>query len=546
MSLHDEAQRIQPHFFGHSHSSNAFSRLPSPRAAPCDLLLSLHGLITVVPSTTLREGWILVTADYMSGKYTTIYFAPISPRIELVVGEDTTSSEGSFLFPRELLRRRSRTLQERVKLHDGKAVPVPDTSVQTLTEFFIWSNRPDPHLEDRLTFPEVVDLGIFAWKYQISALSNQVTDKVRANLASGEWQLQAAIVDAIYQATEPGSPLREVVRAALGQLSRSVIAGEEWESTFRNNRDLGWDYLRAGDKEWARQDYLSGVCRFHNHDGITRQEGLCDGCPFAEADCYPDWGENTEQEFETSNSEMPSQPVNAAEEGFEESGIVAPEPVSASESGAAPDGQYPEPELTFDESMRVLEPMSEPESEPGPVPVSEPVPEPEPEPVSEPMPEPMSEPEPASEAEAAIEESTPEPASAETPVAEVPVEEVLLEVSKPVKVKGHPGAVEDVNGLGMNGHVDSEHTDEALEEADGTETPHVNGARAGSLAEEESLYPDSLSSDREILGAGPKVNGNMVDKGSVKAVVTAVPEAGNRKLSKNQRRKLAKKLNGGN
>ncbi|ETI20634.1 hypothetical protein G647_06976 [Cladophialophora carrionii CBS 160.54] len=461
-----------------------------------------------------------------------------SPRIELVVGEDTTSSEGSFLFPRELLRRRSRTLQEHVKLHDGKAVPVPDTSVQTLTEFFIWSNRPDPHLEDRLSFPEVVNLGIFAWKYQISALSNQVTDKVRANLASGEWQLQAAIVDAIYQATEPGSPLREVVRAALGQLSRSVIAGQEWESTFRNNRDLGWDYLRAGDKEWARQDYLSGVCRFHNHDGIKRQEGLCDGCPFAEADCYPDWGENTEQDFETSNREMPSQPEHPAEEGFEEPGIVAPEPVSASEPVPAPDEPCPEPEPTFDEPMPEPEPV--PELEPEPIP--EPVPELEPEPV----PEPVSEPEPASEAEAAIEESTPEPAFAETPVAEVPVEEVLLEESKPVKVNGHLGTVEDVNGLGMNGHVDSEHPEEVLEEADGTETPHVNGARAGSLAEEESLYPDSLSSDREILGAVPQVNGKMVDKGSVKAVVTAVPEAGNRKLSKNQRRKLAKKLSGGN
>ncbi|EXJ55087.1 hypothetical protein A1O7_08012 [Cladophialophora yegresii CBS 114405] len=461
-----------------------------------------------MPSTALCEEWILITAGYTWCQ---------SPRIELVSGEDTTSSEGSILFPRELLRRRSRTFRKRIALHDEKEISLPDTSVQTLTEFFIWSNRPDPHLEDRLSFPEVVHLGIFAWEYQISALSNQVTDKVRENLASGEWQLQAAIVDAVYQATEPNSPLREVVRSALGQLSRSVIAGEEWESTFRNNRDLGWDYLRAGDKEWARQDYLSGVCRFHNHDGIKRQEGLCDGCPFAEADCYPDWEESVGQEFEKSEHELPSQPENAAEVAVEEPGIGAPEAVS-------------EPEPIFEE------PMPEPEPEPT---FDERLPEPEPEPIFD---ERLPEPEPILEESMPEPESETEPAVAEPPVGEIPIEGVPVEEAKPVKVDGNSEAVEEANGVRMNGHVESEDAEEVLEDADGTETPHANGVRAGSLAEEESLYPESLSSDRENPVAIPQVNGTMAAKGNVKAVVTEVPEGGNRKLSKNQKKKMAKRL----
>ncbi|KIW63531.1 hypothetical protein PV04_08525 [Phialophora macrospora] len=410
-----------------------------------------------------------------------------SPRVELVVGDETISNEGSFLFPQELLRRRSRTLQERIELHNGKAISLSDTAVPTLTEFFIWSNRPDPHLEDRLNFTEVVDLGIFAWKYQISALSNQVTDKVRANLASGEWELQATIVNDIYQATEPDSPLRGVVRAALGQLSRTVIAGEEWEKTFRNNRDLGWDYLRAGDKEWVRQDYLSGVCRFHNHDGIKRQEGLCDGCPFAEADCYPDWEENIkqEQEFEKSEHEKPSPPDDATEVVAEAAAVEEPEPSAT------------EPEPTVGES------------------------------------EPDTVPEPAFEEAAAEEVAYVAETVEDTTHEEAVVEESPLEPQEPEKFNG-------VDGLNMNGHVKSEDAEEAHEEADGSETPHVNGARAASVA--DSVYPESLSSDRENIAPIPAVNGNRAENNSVKATGTAVLEAGRGKLSKNQKRKMAKRL----
>jgi hypothetical protein len=382
-----------------------------------------------------------------------------------------------------------------------------------LTEFFIWSHRPDPHLEDRLSFTEVVDLGIFAWKYQISALSNQVTDKMRANLASGEWQLQATIVDAIYQATETDSPLRGVVRAALGQLSRTVIAGQEWEKTFRNNRDLGWDYLRAGDKEWVRQDYLSGVCRFHNHDGIKRQEGLCDGCPFAEADCYPDWEENTEQEqnFDKSDHEKPSPVDDAAEIVHGEAAVEEPEPAVEEVEPA-----FAEAEPAVEEAEPAVE-----EAEPA-VEEAEPA---------------VEEAEPAvEEVELAFQEAAAEVAAyEEAAVEELSVEESSLEPPHPEKVNGN-----SANGLDRNGHVESEDAEEAHEEADGSETPHVNGARPGSV--DESLYPDSMSSDRENLVAIPPVNGNLAEKSSVKATVTAVQEAGNRKLSKNQKKKIAKRL----
>ena len=207
------------------------------------------------------------------------------------VGIDDTADKSVFRIPRDFLRRRSSTFRQELAEHDAQIIVLPDTSAPTMTEFFIWNFTPKPQLEDRLSFDEVVQLGVFAWKYQISALSNQVTDSIRAHVASGEWSLQATTVDIVYKAVPADSTLREVIRTALGQLPLSSIDGEEWERTFKDNPDLGWDTFKASKKEWSAREYLSDVCRFHNHEGIERQEGLCDGCPYAENDCYPIWEE---------------------------------------------------------------------------------------------------------------------------------------------------------------------------------------------------------------------------------------------------------------
>jgi len=175
-------------------------------------------------------------------------------------------------------------------------IQLPYTNVTTVEEFFVWTFTPQPKLDERLPFSEVTRLGIFACKNQIPALSNQVTDTIRKNLASTEWQLQAAVVDDIYSAAPADSPLREVIRAALGQLPRSIVKGEEWEATFKKHAELGWDFFQAGDKEWTLKDYLFGVCRFHNHQGINPQELLCDGCPYAQNDCYPRWEDDSKQD----------------------------------------------------------------------------------------------------------------------------------------------------------------------------------------------------------------------------------------------------------
>src|ERR1700761_1770655 len=102
-----------------------------------------------------------------------------SPRAKLVVGEDASSGEKSFLIPEEFLRRRSQDLREQLARGE-KTIVLRSTTIQTVTEFFIWNHSPNPKVADRLTFDEVVQLAILAFNYKIPSLSNQATDRIRA------------------------------------------------------------------------------------------------------------------------------------------------------------------------------------------------------------------------------------------------------------------------------------------------------------------------------------------------------------------------------
>ena len=213
-----------------------------------------------------------------------------------------------------------------------------------------------PKVEENLSFDELVQLGIFAWKYQISALSNQVTDRIRAHVASGEWSLEAAIVDSIYRAAPADSPLREVIKAALGQIPRSSIDGRDWERTFKDNPDLGWDSHKAGGKEWSAHEYLSGVCRFHNHDGIKRREGLCDGCPYSENDCYPvgqgmDQQEHQSDQVAEGTPAVGEQPTDAIVQEIHAPELPEPHEADAEQILAVTEGMDPQANRNLERKM---------------------------------------------------------------------------------------------------------------------------------------------------------------------------------------------------
>ena len=221
-----------------------------------------------------------------------------------------------------------------------------------------------PRIDENASFEDTVNLGIFALKYQIPALSNQVTDQIRQNLAKSQWQLNAAIVDAIYAAASAGTPLREVVRAALGQLPKPL--GDEWKPTFIKHSHLGWDYPKAVETAWSPEEYLVDICRFHDHeDHVTKVTPGRQGekCPHAEQECYPIGDEDEDQDTD-------------AVPGLHET----PEPTESGSTVVANGSEAPDesgvPEEYIDEPKDQVEPAAPEEPAAEEVPLTEPEHEP--------------------------------------------------------------------------------------------------------------------------------------------------------------------------
>ncbi|KIW20654.1 hypothetical protein PV08_01231 [Exophiala spinifera] len=287
-----------------------------------------------------------------------------SQRVSLSVVRPDGETE-TLVIPGELLRRRSRKFRDVLTCYVS-GMPVPDTSLDTMHDFYMWTMDPKPHVYDDTTFDKAVKLGIFASRYEIPALSNQVTDVIRGKLASGDWKLGASMVDEIYQAVPVGRPLREVVRAALGLLPRSITTDpeeptrEDWAAVILKHGHFALDFIQATSSEWTLQAYLSNVCRFHDHEDMGAQSpssASCDGCRYAQDECYPTGGQEALAKVNGEKEAPGEEPVGTGESSdktyytAEEAAAPEPEP----EPEALPE-LVPEPEA---EPEQWLEPIAE-------------------------------------------------------------------------------------------------------------------------------------------------------------------------------------------
>lgn len=237
----------------------------------------------------------------------------------LGIGPGSGPFEHTFKLPIDLLYHRSRVFRDLIIETQNEELPIgrprfvlpTSISPHTIEDFLIWSLSHSPQIATlEPSFLETTNLGVFAQQYHIPALTNQITDCIRAHIASDEWTLQASLVDAIYGAAPAGTPLREVVRAALGKLpkltggdeganDKSKAERDEWKEVILKHSQLGWDFIEAGGEKWTAQAYLNGVCRFHDHADVKGQKaagGLCDGCPYAAEDCFPILEQNAAEE----------------------------------------------------------------------------------------------------------------------------------------------------------------------------------------------------------------------------------------------------------
>ncbi len=396
-------------------------------------------------------------------------------------------------------------------------MPIHDTSVETLEDFFLWTMSPQPHIDERASFDQAVKLGIFASKYKIPALSNQLTDMIRSNLANGEWKLQASIADEIYEAVPAGAPLREVVRAALGQLPRSITTDleegsrEEWKATILKHAQLAWDYIEASGSEWTKSAYLTGVCRFHDHKGMGYQNGLsapCDGCAYAQDECFPRVDQETPADMDQVDPliEEPAETAPSSDETFH----------TAEELSVPP----PALEPIEEESA----PPEEPDIEPTP-PADDfdtPVPEVE---------------------EAAIEEYPPEPAVDSEPetlqaVAQKPADTGFNwadDEPAPSEVNEVPASeVNEVAASEVNGIAPSEVSGVASSESNGSIISQTLAKEMNGAAVQESVIVEEADVP---VGAGGNADGHVAEEKGVGAQSPVVEgESSSKKKKKKKNR----------
>ena len=170
-------------------------------------------------------------------------------------------------------------------------ITLPEDEPLVIENFILWLHANGPH--PLLAEPEsLISLAIFADKYRICLLVNQISDVVREGLQRGTWKLTPDKVRMVYASTGENSVLRRLYSLAftiairrLGGTKMPQDDYNAWKAVFCDFGDLGWDCCRSQMGE-PLNIAMGGACRFHDHSDIAnwerRDTKLCpfpDGAP---------------------------------------------------------------------------------------------------------------------------------------------------------------------------------------------------------------------------------------------------------------------------
>jgi hypothetical protein len=183
--------------------------------------------------------------------------------------------------------------------------------------FHRWCVNENPSIPGDITPPALLDLGIFAAKYQVFALEHQVTDKFHEKLhdrsSRDQWVLRADKVTRAYRQCPQSACVRRVFCVALNSLSPRQLLDEwdEWSQlAAMGGEEALLDLLKAMTKAvielsstQARMAYYRSMhssdepCKFHDHLRqdlvLAETEGIFGGffkreCPYVKMECFPD------------------------------------------------------------------------------------------------------------------------------------------------------------------------------------------------------------------------------------------------------------------
>ena len=145
--------------------------------------------------------------------------------------------------------------------------------------FLIWLHSPTSYIPLESNDDSLIHLGIFAEKYHIRLLIDQISKVIRKAITEGRWKPSPDSARTVYD----GVPAELILRwlcsfgltVSLGKSNHRTDCGI-WEIVFVEFAELGWEYFRR-----MQKGQISAICRFHNHSdvlGWVRKD--VQTCPF--------------------------------------------------------------------------------------------------------------------------------------------------------------------------------------------------------------------------------------------------------------------------
>lgn len=149
-----------------------------------------------------------------------------------------------------------------------RVIELPEEDPVVFDDFFDWMHSSKPQVDFSKGPGAIFDLAIFAEKYQICHLKNQISDILRK-----EWEkqkLKSELVDHVYRNVPDGAVLRQLCSWILRMKGASCAIQwaplefyKDYETVFTSHADLGRNFFK-----WT----IIGepkACSFHDHSNIT-------------------------------------------------------------------------------------------------------------------------------------------------------------------------------------------------------------------------------------------------------------------------------------
>lgn len=163
-----------------------------------------------------------------------------------------------------------------------RVIKLPEEDPEVFDNFFDWMHSSKPQVDLSKGTDAIFDLAIFAEKYQICHLKNQLSDIIKKDW--DKQKLKSETVDQVYNNVPEGAVLRQLCSWILKmQVSRVNFYDrqgdqhKDYEIVFASHADLGRDFFK-----WT----ISGeskACNFHDHNNITNPiEVKGNVCPYSD------------------------------------------------------------------------------------------------------------------------------------------------------------------------------------------------------------------------------------------------------------------------